>query len=197
MATLTNVQMPTSAVSSEIADPAPLGLAAFALTTFVLSTVNAGLIPKASEPVVFGLATAYGGVAQFCAGMWEFKRNNVFGATVFSSYGAFWISFALLAAPLFVMNLLFPGKVTPSAIGPGIGVYLLAWAIFTTYMAYVARKHAKVLYIAFLMLTPTIFLLAFGALLGIPLLGVLGGYLGILVAFLAWYASYEILEKTG
>jgi uncharacterized protein len=77
-----------------VADPAPLGLAGFALTTFVLSAVNAGLIPKPAEPVVLGLAFGYGGLAQFCAGMWEFKRNNTFGATAFTSFGAFWIAFA-------------------------------------------------------------------------------------------------------
>src|SRR5215471_16170352 len=82
--------------SPSVADPAPLGLAGFALTTFVLSAVNAGWIPKPGEPVVLGLAFSYGGLAQFCAGMWEFKRNNTFGATAFSSYGAFWIAFALL-----------------------------------------------------------------------------------------------------
>src|SRR5580692_223889 len=81
---------PTMAPQDQlVADPAPLGLAGFALTTFVLSVVNAGLLPKPGEPVVLGLAFAYGGLAQFCAGMWEFKRNNTFGATAFTSYGAF------------------------------------------------------------------------------------------------------------
>ena len=79
-----------------VADPGPLGLAGFALTTFVLSAVNAGLVPKAGEPVVLGLAFGYGGLAQFCAGMWEFKRNNTFSATAFTSYGAFWIALVLL-----------------------------------------------------------------------------------------------------
>src|SRR6476660_8686855 len=76
-----------------IADPAPLGLAAFALTTFLLSLVNAGFMPKDTEPVVLGVALAFGGIAQLLAGMWEFRKGNVFGATVFSSYGAFWLSF--------------------------------------------------------------------------------------------------------
>jgi uncharacterized protein len=75
-----------------VADPAPLGLAAFGLTTFILSAVNAGLIPKPAEPVVLGVAFAYGGLAQFCAGMWEFKRNNTFWATAFTSYAAFWMA---------------------------------------------------------------------------------------------------------
>jgi succinate-acetate transporter protein len=76
-------------MSSErtVAPPTQSVAAGFALTTFVLSTVNAGWIPKSGEPVVLGLAFAYGGLAQFCAGMWEFKRNNTFGATAFTSYG--------------------------------------------------------------------------------------------------------------
>ena len=75
------------------ADPGPLGLAGFALTTFVLSMFNSGLVSKAGEPVVLGLALAYGGIAQFAAGMWEFRTGNTFGAVAFTSYGAFWVSF--------------------------------------------------------------------------------------------------------
>src|SRR6476659_11494327 len=76
-----------------IADPAPLGLAAFALTTFVLSFFNAGLVSRAGEPVVLGLALAYGGLAQVLAGMWEFRTGNTFGAVAFTSFGAFWLSY--------------------------------------------------------------------------------------------------------
>ena len=82
-----------SAQTAMIADPAPLGLAAFALTTFLLSLVNAGIMPKDAEPVMLGVALAFGGIAQLLAGMWEFRKGNVFGATVFSAYGAFWLSF--------------------------------------------------------------------------------------------------------
>src|SRR3954451_11309046 len=84
---------PPVAPAMSIADPAPLGLAAFALPTFVLSFFNAGLVSSAGEPVVLGLALAYGGFAQLLAGMWEFRNNNTFGATAFTSYGAFWLSF--------------------------------------------------------------------------------------------------------
>lgn len=76
-----------------IADPGPLGLACFALTTFVLSMFNAGLVSEAGEPVVYGLALMYGGIAQILAGMWEFRTGNTFGALAFTSYGAFWVSF--------------------------------------------------------------------------------------------------------
>src|SRR4051794_17920868 len=89
--TTTDQARPLPVTGAHLADPAPLGLAAFALTTFVLSFVNTGLFKV--EPVVFGLALAYGGIAQFAAGMWEFAKGNTFGATAFSSYGAFWISF--------------------------------------------------------------------------------------------------------
>src|SRR5690242_7593171 len=109
------------------ADPGPLGLAGFALTTFVLSMFNAGLVSKAGEPVVLGLALAYGGIAQFAAGMWEFRTGNTFGAVAFSSYGAFWISFWALVT--------FFAKSIPAAhAGDAVGLYLWAWGIFTTYM---------------------------------------------------------------
>src|SRR5499427_10185608 len=85
------------------ADPAPLGLAGFALTTFLLSAFNAGWMTKASGLAWLGYAFAYGGLAQFCAGMWEFRNRNVFGATAFGSYGSFWIGlglyFVLVAPP--------------------------------------------------------------------------------------------------
>jgi succinate-acetate transporter protein len=84
---------PADPAAASIADPAPLGLAAFALTTFVLSMFNAGLVDAAGEPIVLGLALAYGGGAQLLAGMWEFRKGNTFGATASSSYGAFWLSF--------------------------------------------------------------------------------------------------------
>src|SRR5829696_7143329 len=110
-----------------MADAAPLGLAAFALTTFVLSFFNAGIVSDAGEPVVLGLALAYGGLAQLLAGMWEFRNNNTFGATAFTSYGAFWLS-------LWAFDQFFADKVPASATGDAVGLYLVAWGIFTTYM---------------------------------------------------------------
>ncbi|MCU1613274.1 MAG: hypothetical protein JWO98_814, partial [Frankiales bacterium] len=107
-----------------VADPAPLGLSAFALTTFLLSLVNAGLIPAKAEPVVFGLALAYGGIGQFAAGMWEFRKGNTFGATAFTSYSGFWLSYWALVT--FYLKSL--GTDAPTA----VGWYLVAWGIFTT-----------------------------------------------------------------
>jgi len=195
MATLTNFQAQPglttpAAAAPTVADPAPLGLAAFALTTFMLSTVNAGFIDPHAEPVVFGVAAAYGGVTQLCAGMWEFQRKNAFGATAFSSYGAFWISFALLVT-------FYASMIPKENVGHAVGLFLLAWSLFTTYMTIEARKHATPVFITFCLLTPTFYLLTFGALFGMPALHTFGGYLGILTAFAAWYASYVSLSKAG
>src|SRR6476619_6598239 len=114
-------------VPSPLADPGPLGLAAFALTTFVLSMFNADLVGKGGEPVVLGLAVAYGGLAQLLAGMWEFRTGNTFGAVAFTSYGAFWLSFFVLVQWLVT-------DIPAADAGNAIGLYLIAWGIFTTYM---------------------------------------------------------------
>jgi len=174
---------PTTAPQVQsVADPAPLGLACFALTTFLLSAVNAGLLPKPGEPVVLGAAFAYGGLAQLCAGMWEFKRNNTFGATAFSSYGAFWIAFALLVT-FNIANI--PAEARPAA----VGTFLLAWGIFTAYMTVAATTLSRPVFVVFILLTITFFVLTIGAYTSQAGLTVLGGYLGLLTALGAWYAS--------
>src|SRR3954464_10722520 len=109
------------------ADPGPLGLAGFAMTTFVLSMFNADLVNKAGEPVVLGLALAYGGIAQLLAGMWEFRTGNTFGAVAFSSFGAFWISYWALVT-------FFLKDIPKPDVGHAVGLYLIAWGIFTAYM---------------------------------------------------------------
>src|SRR5664279_5897679 len=156
---------------TSVADPAPLGLAAFALTTFVLSCVNAGFIGKGGDFVVLGPALAYGGLAQFGAGMWEFRRNSVFGATAFTSYGAFWMSFALLVT-FYVGKL--PAETVPSA----IGTFLLAWGIFSAYMTIGAAKVSVPLLVVFVLLDITFFVLAAGAYVSNSGLHTLGGYFG-------------------
>src|ERR1700726_1243394 len=105
------------------ADPAPLGLAAFAMTTFVLSMFNSNLVNEKGVPVVLGLALAYGGIVQLLAGLWEFRTGNTFGAVAFCSFGAFWISFWALEV--------FYAKSIGGNVGHAVGVYLWAWAIFT------------------------------------------------------------------
>ncbi len=169
---------------AHIADPAPLGLAAFALTTFLLSFVNAGLLPASTEPVVFGLALAYGGGAQFVAGMWEFTKGNTFGATAFTSYGAFWLSFWWLTAHLESY------KIPAADVGKGVGLYLVAWGIFTAYMTVAATRVSGAVLTVFALLTITFLVLGIGDLSGTATITKTGGYIGILTALAAWYASF-------
>ena len=137
------------------ADPGPLGLAAFALTTFVLSMFNAGLVSKAGEPVVLGLALAYGGIAQILAGMWEFRTGNTFGAVAFTSFGAFWISFWAFVT-------FFAGEVPAAHVGAAVGLYLIAWGIFTTYMFVASLRTNAAVALVFFLLAITFFLLGIG-----------------------------------
>jgi succinate-acetate transporter protein len=169
---------------AHIADPAPLGLAAFALTTFFLSFVNAGLVPASVEPVVFGLALAYGGAAQFAAGMWEFTKGNTFGATAFTSYGAFWLSFWWLTAHLADY------KIPAADVGKGVGLYLIAWGIFTAYMTVAATRVSAAVLAVFALLTVTFLVLGIGDLSGTESITKIGGWIGILTALAAWYASF-------
>jgi hypothetical protein len=174
---------PPAATAVTIADPAPLGLAAFALTTFVLSMFNAGLVDAKGEPIVLGLALAYGGVAQLLAGMWEFRKGNTFGATAFSSYGAFWISFWAYVA--------FFAKGIPEANrGTAAGLYLIAWGIFTTYMWVASLRTTAAVNLVFLLLAITFFVLGIGDAVGNDTISKLGGWLGLATAVAAWYASF-------
>lgn len=166
-----------------VADPGPLGLAGFALTTFVLSMFNAGLVSRAGEPVVLGLAVAYGGLAQLLAGMWEFRTGNTFGAVAFSSFGAFWISF-------FVYVAFFAGAVPAAHAGDAVGLYLIAWGIFTAYMLVASLRTTAAVALVFLLLTATFILLGIGNSGGNDTLVKIGGWLGLGTAVAAWYASF-------
>ena len=163
-----------------IADPAPLGLAAFALTTFLLSLVNAGIMPKNAEPVMLGVALAFGGLAQLLAGMWEFRKGNVFGATVFSSYGAFWLSF-------WAYLTFYAEGVPTENHGVAAGWYLISWAIFTSLMLIAALKTTAVLALLFAVVDVVFILLGLGALTGTAGLTTTGGFLGLVAAAIAWY----------
>jgi succinate-acetate transporter protein len=170
---------PADVAATSIADPAPLGLAGFALTTFVLSMFNAGLVGKAGEPVVLGLALAYGGGAQLLAGMWEFRKGNTFGATAFSSYGAFWISFWAFVA-------FFSDGVPATA----VGLYLIGWGIFTFYMWIASFRTTAAVNIVFLLLWVTFVVLGIGEAAGSSGISKLGGWIGLATAVAAWYASF-------
>jgi succinate-acetate transporter protein len=171
------------------ANPAALGLVGFGLTTVLLSSINAGLLPVAGEPVVIPLAMAFGGTAQIIAGLMEFKTGNVFGATAFTSYGAFWWWFALL--------ILLGGNhvLDLSGASSAIGVTLILWGVFTLGLWVSTFRLTRLLFAIFLTLWIAFFLLGFGALLGNPMLHQYGGWVGLLCGALAMYGSFAIVTN--
>src|SRR5256714_4418587 len=159
MAVLTEERaLPTVVEFVPAADPAPLGLAAFALTTFILSGHNASFI---HDIAWLGLAFFYGGLAQLLAGMWEFRNRNVFGATAFSTYGGFW-----MALGFFVTLVLVSKTVAAAAAGPnllnGLAWFLLAFAIFNFYMLLWSTRVNVAVFGVFLTLQITEVLLVIG-----------------------------------
>jgi uncharacterized protein len=171
------------------ADPGPLGLAGFAMTTFVLSMFNAKLVSAGGEPVVLGLALAYGGIAQLLAGMWEFRTGNTFGAVAFSSYGAFWISFWALVV-------FYVPKIPAADAGHAIGLYLWAWGIFTTYMFVASLRTTGAVALVFFLLAITYVLLAAGNSGNHTNVVKWGGYVGLATAAAAWYASFAAVMNS-
>jgi succinate-acetate transporter protein len=168
-------------MTAPAADPAPLGLAAFALTTFLLSAANAGWMTSASGDAWLGYAFAYGGLAQLLAGMWEFRNRNVFGATAFSTYGGFWIGlglWALLVAPT-----------AGTKAGKDVAWILLAFAIFNTYMLFWSSMVNVAVFGVFLTLEATEIILFIGNFAANTSIVKFGGYVGVVTALVAWYAS--------
>lgn len=170
------------------ADPAPLGLAGFAMTTFVLSMFNSNLVDEKGLPVVLGLALAYGGIVQLIAGLWEFRTGNTFGAVAFCSYGAFWLSFWALEV--------FYAKDITGNVGHAVGLYLWAWAIFTAYMTVAALRVNLAVLTVFVLLTATFILLAIGNVGAHTTVIHWGGYIGLATAAAAWYASFAAVTNS-
>ena len=160
------------------ADPAPLGLAAFALTTFLLSAKNAGWTDGGNAWL--GFAFAYGGIAQLLSGMWEFRNRNVFGATAFSTYGSFWIGLGIYV--------FFVESGSPNALND-LGFILLAFAIFNTYMLLWSTRVNAAVFSVFLTLEITEIVLFLGFFSDSESIIKAGGMIGVLTAFVAWYAS--------
>lgn len=167
-----------------IADPAPLGLAGFAMTTLVLSCFNAGFFDKTAEGVVLPLALFYGGLGQFLAGMWEFRRGNTFGATAFSSFGAFWLAYYVLVKDFA------PTLATSVDFHNALGLFLLVWGIFTGYMTVAAVRVNHAVLAVFVALTLTFVVLAIGEFSKNGDITKAGGWLGLLTGLLAWYTSF-------
>jgi succinate-acetate transporter protein len=174
-----------AAPSAPIADPGPLGLAAFALTTFLLSAANARWMNgNATGSAWLAYALAYGGGVQLLAGMWEFRNKNVFGATAFGTYGAFWIGL------FFWVRDVAPGAGTGNAFANhDLGWILLAFAVFNTYMLLMSVQVNLAVLAVFLTLEVTEIVLVIGFFLNRPGVVQLGGYIGVATAGAAWYAS--------
>ena len=172
-----------------VADPGPLGLAAVAMTTFVLSMFNAHLVGSGGTPVVFGLALAYGGVGQLLAGMWEFRRGNTFGAVAFTSFGAFWISYWAFVQ--------FYAKAIPATdLGHAVGLFLIAWGIFSAYMFVASLRTNAVIAAVFLGLMVTFLLLGIGNAGSHTSIVEAGGWAGLVTAAFAWYGSFAAVTNS-
>ena len=171
------------------ANPAALGLAAFGLTTVLLSLINAGMLPAAGGDVVIPLALVFGGLMQILAGIFEFRLGNTFGMTAFLSYGAFWWwhAFLLLFAHSHLIDL--------SQAGPTIGVGVLLWGVLTIYLWISTFKLSRVVFFIFLTLWVTLALLGFGMITANPGLVHSGGWLGIICGSLAMYGSFGIVTN--
>jgi len=151
---------------------------------------NANFVGAGGEPIVFGLAFAYGGLAQLLAGMWEFRTGNTFGATAFTSYGAFWLSFWAFVE-------FFEKDVPKADAGHAVGLYLIAWGIFTAYMTIASLRTTGAVAIVFVLLTITFLVLGIGNAGGNTSIVKLGGWLGLATALAAWYASFaEVTNAT-
>ncbi|MFR9799254.1 acetate uptake transporter [Streptomyces sp. MS06] len=175
---------PAPAAAPTIADPGPLGLAAFAATTCVLSVFNADLITDpALIAVVLPLALFYGGLTQLLAGMWEFRKGNTFGATAFASFGAFWLSYAGFVRYI-------APALPVATINQAAGMFLLVWAVFTLYMTVAAARTTGAIFSVFVTLSATFVVLCIGEFAQSPNTTQAGGALGLLTAVCAWYASF-------
>ena len=173
-----------------VSEPAALGLAAFALSTMVLSFINAGILPQKDAPVVLGLALAYGGIVQLLAGMWAFIKNDTFAAVALSSYGGFWISFYVLQHQSI-------DKIPPQNQAGALALYLFCWGVFSFYMWIASFRVSVAVNAVFLTLWPAYVLLGLGKAIDSSLLFHLGGIFGIATAACAWYASAAIvMNKT-
>jgi succinate-acetate transporter protein len=171
-------------------NPAPLGLMGFGISTILLNFKNAGLISSDSLGMILSMGIFYGGVAQIIAGIFEAKQNNTFGATAFTSYGLFWLSFVAI-------NIFPKFGITETVSPEALGSYLLMWGVFTFLMTIATLKSNKSLQIVFISLTILFFILAIGDFTGNTTIKIIGGYEGIFCGASAIYlAIAEILNET-
>jgi len=173
---------PAAAGEAGWGNSAPLALAAFAVTTFMLSMINAGLMNAGVTPVVFGVALMFGGLTQLIAGVLQFRTGNTFAGVLFSTFGAFWLS-------LFAIAEFFLKDVPAAQTGHALGLFLYAFGIFTAWIFVASFRTNVVVVVALAGLAATFFVLGAGNYGGSTGLVHAGGYLGLVVAALAAYLS--------
>jgi len=169
---------------------APLALAGFATTTFMLSMINANIVPAATTPVVFGVAFMFGGLAQLIAGIICFRNGNVFGGVLFGGFGAFWLAYYFTAA-----NFL---KLVPLLqVGHAVGLLLYAFGIFATIMFLASFRTNVIVVVALAALAATLFVLGVGYYTATSGAIKTGGWMGIVLAGLAFYVCLaELFEAS-
>jgi len=194
-----------SVEARKFANPAPLGLSAFALTTFVLSCVNLRVRGVTAPNIAVPLALGYGGLVQLLAGMWEMAVGNTFGATALSSYGGFWIAYGIMLTPNW--NIVGEGgpyhpknpapSFDPRMANSALGFFLTGWFIFTTILLLLTLRSTVMFFLLFFTLDLAFLMLACGdyatnngALNAAETLTKAGGGFGMLAAFLAWYNAF-------
>ena len=187
--TTAHIARPVAQPSSEPVAPssgwgnsAPLGLAGFAVTTFMLSMINAKLVNAGVEPIVFGVALMFGGIAQLIAGTIQFRLGSTFNGVLFTSFGAFWLSLWAIAE-------FFLKEVPPAQVGHALGLFLYAFGIFAAWLWLASFRTNAVVVLSLGALAVTLFVLGAGNYGGSGLTVEVGGYLGLVVAFLAAYLS--------
>lgn len=177
-------------MADKSANPAPLGLMGFGLTTVLLNLLNAGLLGADALGIVLPMGIFYGGLAQVIAGILEEKHGNTFGATAFTSYGLFWLSFVAL-------HILPKMGLTQAASSMSIAAFLAGWGIFTALMFIGTLKANRALQFVFASLAILFFILAIGISTGIGTIVTIGGYVGLLCGSSAIYSAIaQILNET-
>ncbi|KAK4964415.1 Meiotically up-regulated protein 86 protein [Elasticomyces elasticus] len=193
-----------STENRKFANPAPLGLCGFALTTFVLSLINVGTRGITGPNIIVGAAFAYGGLVQLLAGMWEMAVGNTFGATALSSYGGFWIAVGIILTPggfSIISSLTITSTKSEIPFYNSFGLFLMGWWIFTTMLLVCTLRSTVAFFLLFLTLDLAFLLLAIGYLEnsnGKPNGSCIraGGVFGLIAAFLAWYNALAGIADT-
>jgi succinate-acetate transporter protein len=194
-----------SVEARKFANPAPLGLSAFALTTFLLSCINMGARDITEPSFVIAAAFGYGGLVQLLAGMWEMAVGNTFGATALSSYGGFWIAIGIILTPggFQILSTLEAGDSgSPDMFYNSFGIFLMGWFIFTTILLLCTLKSTVAFFTLFLWLDLAFLLLGIGYLqrnsadAPNPPVIKAGGFFGLLAAFTAWYNALAGIADT-